>query len=234
MLINILLRSFTSILFLQMLAKITGPKQISQLSFYDYVVGITIGSIAAVFAVDIDIPWVYCVLSMSIFTLVSLLFSILTSKSIFFRKHLTGIPLILIFHGKIIEKNMKKAHFDVNDLLTQCRCQGYFDLNEITFAILETNGQISFLLHNLYMPLTKKDMHKKGEDSELFANVIIDGNIMKEALKSIGKDSYWLLNTLKKKHINNCKDILLACADRNGNLYFSKKNEAIHKEDYFI
>lgn len=234
MILTILFRSLLAVLFLEMLTKIAGPKQIAQLSFYDYVVGISIGSIAAVLAVDTQISWFYCLLSMSVFTLVSLLFSILTSKSIFMRKHLTGVPLILIFHGKIIEKNMKKAHFDVNDLLTQCRCNGYFNLNEISFAILETNGQISFLLYSENAPLTKKDMHKKSEENELFANVIIDGNIMKEALKSIGKDTSWLNKQLNKENITDIKNILLACADRNGNIYISQKKEAIHKEDYFI
>lgn len=233
MLLEIIVRSFLAIFFLQILAKISGPKQIAQLSFYDYVVGISIGSIAAELAIDTTIPWFSSLISMAIFTFTSIFFSYLTTKSIFFRKHLTGTPFILIFHGNIIQENLEKVHFDVNDLLTQCRCKGYYDLSTIDFAIMETNGQVSFLLKSEEQPLTCKDHHLQKKSAELFANVIIDGKINEENLQSIGKNKKWLLEKLNKQK-ENSEDILLAIANRHNKLIIYKKNEVIHSKNYFI
>lgn len=234
MILTTILRSIASILLLNVLAKIIGPKQISQLSFYDYVVGITIGSIAAVFAVDDGIPWYSSAIAMVVYSVISIFFSFITTKSIKAREMLTGTPNILIFHGKIIEENLKKVHFDVNDLLTQCRVAGYFDISKIRFAIMETNGNVSFMLNSEENPVTVKDMNKKVEQEELMANVIIDGNIMSDNLKSIGKNEYWLHKKLKKMDEDNVEDILLAVANLNDDLHIFKKYVHMHSDQYFL
>ncbi|NBK97924.1 MAG: DUF421 domain-containing protein [Erysipelotrichia bacterium] len=233
MILATIIRSLISILLLQILAKIAGPKQISQLSFYDYIVGITIGSIAAVLAIDDQVEWYLCAIAMLLYTSVSIFFSWLTTKSIKAREHLTGTPHILIFHGKIIEKNLKKIHFDVNDLLTQCRIAGYFDISQIAFAIMETTGEVSFLAMSESKPVTIKDMNKKVVQEELMANVIIDGKIMDKNLKAIGKDQYWLLDKISEQ---DCKieDILLAIANRNNAIYLYKKDEQMKQQHYFL
>lgn len=233
MILSTIIRSILSILLLQILAKIAGPKQISQCTFYDYIVGITIGSIAAVMAIDDQIEWYICAVAMIVYVLISLLFSWLTTKSIKAREHLTGTPHILIFHGKIIEDNLKKVHFDINDLLTQCRSAGYFDLSKIQFAIMETTGQVSFLLNTEDEPITKKDMNKQCIQEELMAHVIMDGKIMKQNLKTIGKNENWLHTQLEKEKL--CiDDVLLAIANHNNDIYFYKKNEILHQNHYFL
>lgn len=234
MILMTIIRSVLAILLLQLLAKMSGPKQISQLSFYDYVVGITIGSIAAVLAIDDQIPWYLCAIAMALCVLISIFFSWLTTKSIKAREHLTGTPNILIFHGKIIEENLKKVHFDINDMLTQCRCAGYFDISKIEFAIMETNGQVSFLLKSEEEPMSRKDTNKKVEQEELMANVIIDGNIMEKNLKSIGRNTCWLQERLEKMNAPAIENILLATADRNDHLYFYKKEEKMNEQNYFL
>lgn len=234
MIIATILRSLASILLLNLLAKLIGPKQISQLSFYDYVVGITIGSIAAVFAVDDGIEWYLSAIAMIVYAVVSIFFSFITTKSIKAREFLTGTPHILIFHGRIIESNLKKVHFDVNDLLTQCRACGHFDISIIQFAIMETSGNVSFMLKSEENPVTFKAMNKTVEQEELMANVIIDGNIMNDNLKSIGKDEYWLHKKLNEMKEVPVQDILLATADLHNQLHVLKKYETLENDQYFI
>lgn len=233
MILMIIIRSLISIILLQILAKIAGPKQISQLTFYDYIVGITIGSIAAVLAIDDQIEWYLCAIAMIIYITISIFFSWLTTKNIKAREVLTGTPHILIFHGKIIEENLKKVHFDINDLLTQCRVAGYFDVSKIEFAIMETTGDVSFLLKSEENPLTIKDMNKQVEQEELMANVIIDGKIMENNLKAIGKDKFWLVNKVNEQE-EDIKDIILGIANLNNDLYLYKKNEKMNQEHYFL
>lgn len=233
MILEVIIRSLISIILLQILAKLSGPKQISQLTFYDYIVGITIGSIAAVMAIDDQIDWYLCALSMILYIVVSIFFSWITTKNIKAREVLTGTPHILIFHGKIIEENLKKVHFDVNDLLTQCRIAGYFDVSKIEFAIMETTGNVSFMLKSEENPVTNKDMNKQIEQEELMANVIIDGKIMEENLKSIGKDKFWLVNKVNEQDMD-IKDILLGIANLNNDLYLYDKNVEMNQEHYFL
>lgn len=233
MILEVIIRSLISIILLQILAKLSGPKQISQLTFYDYIVGITIGSIAAVMAIDDQIDWYLCAIAMILYIAVSIFFSWITTKNIKAREVLTGTPHILIFHGKIIEENLKKVHFDVNDLLTQCRIAGYFDVSKIEFAIMETTGNVSFMLKSEENPVTNKDMNKQIEQEELMANVIIDGKIMEENLKSIGKDKFWLVNKVNEQDMD-IKDILLGIANLNNDLYLYKKNVEMNQEHYFL
>ncbi|MEG1066616.1 MAG: DUF421 domain-containing protein, partial [Erysipelotrichaceae bacterium] len=150
------------------------------------------------------------------------------------RKLLTGKPVLIIYEGKIIEANLKKNNYDINDLLTQARTAGYFDLSQINYAIMETNGQISFLLKSKYRPSSCNDFKYHPPTDYLQANIIIDGNIMKEALEAIHKDNIWLTKYLKEHHINDIKDILLATSDINGKLNIYLKNTQIKNEDIFI
>ena len=143
--------------------------------------------------------------------------SILTTKSLKLRKFFVGTPTVLMENSKLIYKNMKKSMIDVNDLLSQAREMGYFDLSEIEFAILEANGKISFLPKGEYKNITVKDMKLKIEKQGLCANVIIDGNIMDDNLINIGKDTEWLLHELKCKG-KKVHDILLATVDINDKL----------------
>lgn len=233
MILEVIIRSLVSIILLQILAKLSGPKQISQLTFYDYIIGITIGSIAAVMAIDDQIDLYLCAIAMIIYIMVGIFFSWLTTKNIKAREVLTGTPHILIFHGKIIEENLKKIHFDINDLLTQCRVAGYFDISKIEFAIMETTGNVSFMLKSEENPVTNKDMNKQIEQEELMANVIIDGKIMEKNLKAIGKDKFWLVNKVNEQDMD-IKDILLGVANLNNDLYLYNKDVEMNQEHYFL
>ena len=126
-----------------------------------------------------------------------------------------GTPTPLIQHGKILEKNLKKVKFDINDLLEECRSQGYFDIKEIEYALMESKGTLSIMPKGEYKKINVKDMNIKPQKQELVANIIIDRKIMKNNLKSINKTEEWLEQQLKEKGYKTKENILLATIDIN-------------------
>ena len=158
------------------------------------------------------------------FGLVAYLVSVLTMKSIWLRRYFMGVPTIMIEHGKLMEQNMKKLKFDVNDLLEECRSAGYFDLSEIEYAIMEANGKLSILPTGENKPITVKDMSLKPQPQGLCANVVIDGKVMKENLKAIQKSEKWLRQQLKVQGYNDITGILLATVDIHEKLVVYDKN----------
>ena len=231
---SILIRTIASIAALQILAKWTGPKQISQCSYYDYIVGITIGDVAATFALDTEISWYLPAAAMILYAGSNVFESWLTTKSIKARKILTGVPYILIYHGKIIEDNLRKIRFDINDLVTQCRIQGYFNLADIEYALMETTGQLSILPKKQAEPVKLEDTEIKYTENTLYANVILDGVIMHKNLHSLGFDENWLKNKLKEINSPKTEEILLAIASKDNDLTVYNKNETLKNSDFFI
>ncbi len=220
----VLLRSIFSILALFFLTKLMGRKQISQLNLYDYVVGITIGSVAAEVSTSLESNFWAGMLVMSVYTIVSVFISFITEKSILMRRFIIGVPIIIIERGKIIENSLKKAKFDVNDLLQEARVSGYYDLSQIEYAIMESNGKISFLPKSNYMPVTVSDMKIKVARNGLVSNLVIDGNIMHKHLKRIKKDEKWLLTRLNNMGYKDLKKILLVTCDNKEQLTIFEKN----------
>ncbi len=207
--LDIILRSLISIVVLFFLTKLSGKKQVSQLNMYDYIVGITIGSIAAELSVNDDLDYLLGITSMTVYMLISVLISILTTKSIVLRRFITGVPIVLIARGKIIEENLKKAKLDINDLLREARIMNYFDISEIEYALMEANGKISFLLKKEFDKPTLRDLKLKSNYRGLTADIIIDGKILYENLKNINKNEQWLRQELKTRGYETIDNILL-------------------------
>lgn len=226
-------RSLIAVLVLFIISRLTGPRQISELTFYDYIVGISIGSIAAM-AVERNINMVDMAVSMVVFGGFAVLFAFLTTKSMTLRKLFSGKPSIMIYNGKIIEKALKKNNYDINDLLLNCRLQGYFKYEDIAFAVLETNGQLSIMPKADKAPLTPYDMALKPEKSALEYNLIIDGNIMSDNLKSYGKDEQWLKTQLKEQNVKNVGEVLLGVGDGNDKLTVFLKSEVLPHNHFFM
>ncbi|MEE1491874.1 MAG: DUF421 domain-containing protein, partial [Massilioclostridium sp.] len=140
---DILLRTVISFVVLFLLSRLIGVRQISQMTFYDYIVGITIGSIAATLTLDQEIPIYYALIAMVAYALLTVVVSRINLKSIKARRFFSGTPSILINKGTIIEKTMKQNHYNINDLLEECRQKGYFNITDIDYAIMESNGHVS-------------------------------------------------------------------------------------------
>lgn len=213
MYLEALLRTIMSVLVLLILTRISGAKQISQLTFYDYIVGISAGSIAATICIDEEISIWIGLIAIVLFMLSGLFFSWLTSKSMGLRRLITGTPEFVIAKGEILFQGLRRSHFDVNDMLRELRSQGYFDVSEILYAILETNGQLSVMPKAYARPATVKDLSLKVNEDKLFANVVLDGKILEGNVKAFGKTKKWLLDELHKLGVDNTKEVLLATLD---------------------
>lgn len=221
---DVIIRSIISLITLFLVTKMLGKKQVSQLSLFDYVIGISIGNFAAEMTFNVDSQYMNGIVSVLIFGVVAYLVSIWTMKSIWLRRFFMGTPTVIIQNGKLLEKSMKKVHFDMNDLLEECRGNGYFDLNEIDYAIMEANGKLSILPKIEYKQVTMKDMNLKGQSQGLCANVVIDGKIMPNNLKNINKDEQWLEHELKVKGYHKIEDLLLVTIDENDKVSVYERN----------
>lgn len=223
-LLLVIVRTLVIVLILFILEKLMGKKQISQLNLFDYIIGITIGNIAAEVSLNVEKNYLSGILCMLLYGFCSILVSIVTMKSMRLRRLLVGVPTVLIENKKIIEEGLKKTKIDINDLLTEAREQGYFKLEDIEYAIMETTGRISFMPVNSSLPLTKKDMNIKFEKQSLVANIIIDEILLEKNLFQMGKDINWLNKQLKIKGYSNYKNILLATLDINDKIVVYEKN----------
>ena len=217
-LLKICLSSFISLISLFVFMKILGNRQMSQLSMFDYVNGITIGSIAAEMATSLEDDFMKPLVAMLVYTVLMYLMSLVCSKSIKARKIINGESYLLYQNGKLIEKNFKKSKLDINEFLTQCRINGYFNLADLDTAILETNGNVSFIPISTKRPVIPEDFELSPVQEKPVFNVIIDGQIVYDNLKATGNDITWLHKNLKNQKENDISKIFLATCDTDNNL----------------
>lgn len=222
--LNICFRTILVLIILFFITKMMGKKQISELNFFDYIVGITIGSIAADISLDIEKNMIAGIAALFIYGFISYIISFVSIKSILARRFFIGVPTVLVEKGKIIESGLKKSKIDVNDLLMVARENGYFNLDEIDYALMEVNGNISFLPKEKEKPVTKKDMKIKCNNEGLTVNAIIDSKYMANNMKAINKDKEWLDHELKVNGYDNYDNILLATIDNNYKVTIYEKN----------
>lgn len=205
--------SLGSIVTIFILTKLMGYRQMSQMSMFDYINGITIGSIAAEMATSLEENFVQPLTAMIVYALAAILLSWIGSKFIKVRRVIEGAPLILLNHGELYMENLKKAKIDVTEFLVQCRVNGYFDVSKLETAILEGNGKISFLPKVSDRPITPSDMNLSVQQDYLVVNVILDGRLMEENLRHTGKDEKWLRTQIKGQGADRMEDVLLATCD---------------------
>ena len=230
--IYVLLLSLGSILEMFVLTKLMGYRQMSELSMFDYIVGITIGSIAAEMATSLDKNFLQPITAMLVYALVSILLSKLSDCSVHLRRYIVGKPLILFHNDMLYKDNMKKAKLDISELLGQCRINGYFNLTQVEIILLEPNGKLSILPKASERPATPKDLTLSPKQESLCANLIIDGKLMPENLKRSGKDEIWLKRRLHALGYHSYKDVFLATCDSYGTLKaYPVRNPAKGQED---
>lgn len=207
--LKICLTSLVSIVVLFLFCRLGGQRQISQLSMFDYINSITIGSIAAEFATDLE-KWWQPLTATIVYGIICALINILCCKSLRLRKFLIGSPVPLYHNGQLYKGNLLRARLNVNEFLAQCRMAGYFDLDQLEAAILETSGQISFLPKAQSRPVTPSDLALSPTPDQLAVNLILDGKLLTENLKHCGKDRKWLEAQLRRQGIRKIEDVFLA------------------------
>ncbi|MBQ8163953.1 MAG: DUF421 domain-containing protein [Clostridia bacterium] len=215
--IKVILTSLLSVAALFAIAKIMGHKQLAQLDFFDYISGITIGSIAAELATELEAP-IKPLIALVIYGIVSVCLSLITHKLPRMRKYINGSPAILMNNGKLYRENMKKAKLDLSEFMVMCREQGYFDLNDIQTAILEHNGKLSVLPVSTKRPATPEDMNMQPKPAHINTEVIMDGRILEDNLKRMGLDAKWLDKQLKEQGYKSAKEIFLGICDNDKKL----------------
>ena len=198
-------------------AKLIGHKQIAQLDFFDYITGITIGSIAAEMATELEEPWKPFT-AMLLYGGVTLLLSVITNKFPRTRKYLYGSPTVLMDQGKLYRENLKKAKLDLSEFIVMCRQQGYFDLTSIQTAIFESTGKLTILPVSTQRPATPGDLSLAPEQELLFTELIMDGRVLENNLKRLGLDLIWLDKQLKQRGIQSAQGVFLAVCDKNKKL----------------
>lgn len=225
----VVVRAIISFFSLLIFARILGKQQISQLTFFDYTLGITIGSIAAELTVDLSSrAWPHWVGLLS-WALLGFIMEYITLKWRYAAKYIEGEPTIVIMNGKIMENALRKMKYNVSDIMEQLRNKDVFDLNEVEFAIIESNGQLSVLKKTQYLNVTCGDLNINKNKSGISTELIYDGVLIEENLKQLNKDKKWLMNQLKSFDIKDASEVFLATLNPGGSLYVDKYKDHIKK-----
>lgn len=224
--IKIIIVSFTSLAAMFLFTKLIGNKQMSQLNMFDYINGITIGSIAAEMATELENNPMYPLVAMAVYAVIIWVISFLSQKSLKLRRFFEGRSLMLMGHGKIYVRNFKTAKLDINEFLTQCRVNGYFNIDDIEEAFIEPNGQISFNPKAKARPVQPSDIGILPQDNKAEFTIIIDGHVLNENLKQSGNNYKWLENELHRLGIGSVNDVFLGvCENKNKLRAFKKTND---------
>ena len=222
-LLKVVLASMLSAATLFIIAKIIGHKQVSQLDFFDYITGITIGSIAAEVATTLESPWWKPTVAMVVYGAITVILSILTSKFPRTRKFINGTPTIIMDNGKLYRNNMKKSKLELSEFMLLCRQAGYFNLSDIQTAVFFFFFKLTILPVSTKRPVNSEDMGLSPEPEYINTEVIMDGKILDDNLKRMGLDTTWLQRQLEKQNIHSSKEVFLGICDKNNKLTVYKR-----------
>jgi uncharacterized membrane protein YcaP (DUF421 family) len=232
--LQILLRTVFAFVFLFVICRILGKRQISQLTFFDYVTGITFGSITANLATDLHMSLFNIFESMATW---GLLLMVVIALSLFFRPFrllMDGKPTLLIENGKVLEKNLLKSKISLDELMLQLRQQSAFKLSDVELAVFETNGNISVLKKAEQSPVTPKQFGMTIESEKKPTVVINNGKPIQSAIDASGYTKGWLIGELSKKGIKDFSEVYAAQVDSKGQLYVDlvddQKNNAMSND----
>ena len=227
----VLVRGIIGFFTLLIFTRILGKQQVSQLTFFDYVVGITIGSTASTLTTDLTSrAWPHWV-GLITWTVLCYILQLITLKSKAAEKFLDGEPTIVITNGKILEESMKKYRYTIGDLLAQLRDKDVFDLSEVAYAVLEKDGQLSILKKPECDPVTPKDLNIKTSTASIDVEIIYDGSIVQDNLASINRNEKWIINNLKKRGINDASEVFLAIYNKASGLHLDLYKDHIKQKN---
>lgn len=221
---QILLQTACSYLILLAITRLLGKKQMGQLTFFHYVTGITIGSVAASVSVDDQISVWEGLASMGLWGVLVMLTSIVSMRSRPMRHLLDGQPTVLIESGKILDRNLAALRMNLEDLTSLLRAQGAFNLKDVEFALLEPTGNLSVLLKSQYQPLTPHDLHVPTKYHGLSHALVMDGEVQERNLERVGLTREWLLSELRKQGVSSPQEVMFSELDTQGDLYVNKKS----------
>ncbi len=221
----VVIRSFIAFFVLLFFVRLIGKQQVTQLTFFDYVLGITIGSTASTLSVEVNESTLATLVGMSIWTGLTILLGYLGLRSAWLRRLFSGEETIVIQNGKILEGNLRRIRISIDKLISELRTQGVFNIEDVEFALLEPGGKISVQKKSQKQPLTPGDINLATQYDGLPTNLVMDGKILDDALRSLNLSRAWLFYQLGKQNINDISEVSLAQLDTRGNLYVDLKGD---------
>lgn len=222
----IIIRTFIIYLAVIFSLRFMGKKQIGQLEPSELTVAIMISELATAPLNSLDIPLLNGIIPVLVLASVEIIVSIIILKTIRIRQFITGTPCVIVEKGILKEEALRKTRFTTDDLLEEMRLNGISNISEIQYALLETGGQVSFILNKKDSPVTCNDMKIKVNEDDLPFPVINKGIILKNNLEVIGRDEKWLKAELKKKNIDDIKKILLLTANHNKIMFMQMREKS--------
>lgn len=199
--------------------RLLGKQQLAQLDFFEYVLGITIGSIAATMTIDLSIKAFPQWVGLVTWTVAVLILQMVTVKWRAAAKYINGEPTIVIMDGKIMEDTMHSLRYTLSDLLEQLRLKNVFDPAQVAYALVETNGELAILLKPEFQPVNRKDMKVSTSAEIINTELIFNGMLVEPNLKAVGVDLAWLKQQLQGQGIKDVQEVFLATIDANKKLY---------------
>ena len=225
--VSVLIRTVLAFVTLFVVARLLGKQQLSQLTFYEYITGITMGDIAASIAIDAGRSPLYYMLALVAFAMLTLGTGVITEKSRPLRKLIEGEPVVLVHNGKILEHNMAKSGYNMENLMMQLRERDAFDIREVEFAIAETDGYLTVLKKSQNRPVTPADLGVDTKYEGVPSEIIVDGQVIHQNLKQNHLDEAWLIARLQSMGYNSPQEIPYASLDSEGNLYVDDKRDRL-------
>lgn len=228
----IIQRSITAFILLMIVTRMMGRKAISQMTFFDFAVAITLGTLAASIGMSTNTSATSAALVMVSFAVLGILTDVLHIKSYFFRKLVNSGPVVLIKNGEIVKENMQQTRITLDSLNALLREKNVFNIADVEYAIFENDGKLSVLLKSQKHPLTPSDIAIPTAYKGLTTDVVIDGNIMYQNLKNVNLNKEWLKEELKRKGIDDINKVFFAALDTSGNLYVSQGLSGQNENSY--
>jgi uncharacterized membrane protein YcaP (DUF421 family) len=225
--IEILCRTIAALFILLFIARFLGKQTISNMTFHDFVTGITLGAIAGNLAFNYKIQTKIFILSLIVITLVSYILTVFTMNSRLLRKWISGAPTVMIENGNILDKNMKKSRYTMDSLNQSLREKEIFNIEEVQYALLEDNGKLSVLKKDEYNHVTKKDLNIMSSKEFFPIELIMDANIMEHNLERNGLEKDWLMKELEKRG-KRLSDVFYAVMGTRKQLVFDYYEDNIH------
>lgn len=225
--LEILIRAVGAFIIILLITRLVGKTQMGQLTVSDYINAIVLGSIGGAMVTDLKENGWYYVFGLLVFGLLTLGVEYLTMKCRPARKLIEGEPTIVIHNGKILEDNMRKLIYHIDDLTMQLREKGVFNIEDVEFAVVEPNGKLNVLLKTQRQPLTPQDLQLPTKYQGIPSEMIIDGVIIQQNLKQNNLTEEWLYQELEKQGIKSVSEVIYASLDTEGKLYVDKKQDTM-------
>ena len=213
------------------LTRLIGRKEISQMTFFNFVSAISIGTLGASLAIDPSLSITNGLIALIAWSAFTIFISFLDIKSPKFRIAIEGQPIILIKRGEIMENELRKVRLDVDALNALLRKKNVFSVSDVDYAIFESDGTLSVMKKDSKQTLTKSDININQTNANVFpisTSVISDGEIKQENLKRLNLDRQWLDRQLKLSGVESISEVFYAEIQKDGTLYIDYKNDVLH------